>query len=206
MKKLFITISLLISAISFAQNYSVENIEWPKGTVLEVGDLKLTDDGKAYMCTRRGDVWVLKDGNWKKFAMGLQEPLGLELGKKGELYVLQRPELTRLVDEDGDDVADLYHTFSSGWGFTANYHEYSMGFTRDKDGNFYFGLGLPFSRKENNKFKGQWLGTIDIPDRGCYLKVDGKTGKFSHFAYGIREPVGAIINKDGERERFNFQL
>ena len=198
MTKIITAITFLLCTLSFSQDYSLENIKWPKGAVLEVGDLKLTGDGKVYVCTRQGDVWVLKNGHWKKFAMGLQEPLGIELGGKGELYVLQRPELTRLLDENGDDVADVYHTFSTGWGFSANYHEYAMGLTRDKLGNFYFGLGLPYSRIEHNKFKGRWLGTMDVADRGCYLKVDAKTGEFSHFAYGVREPVGAVTSKDGD--------
>ncbi len=33
-----------------------------------------------------------------------------------DVYVVQRPELTRLTDEDGDDVVDKYQTVCDKWG------------------------------------------------------------------------------------------
>ena len=197
MKKLLTVITLFASLSLFAENiHTVVEIQPPEGVVLEVGGMKIAKDGTVYVCTRRGNVWALKDGKWTQFAEGLQEALGLVIGdKKGEIYVLQRPELTRLVDEDGDGKADLYHSFSNGWGFSANYHEYAMGLIRDKEGNFYFGLGLPFYTK--SPFKGRWLGTMDVADRGWYLKVD-KNGNWSHYASGVREPVGGAINDAGD--------
>lgn len=199
MKHLLIITLLFLSFLATANDsYEVTEIEPPEGCVLEIGDLAFTDDGTLMMCTRRGEVWSLKDGVWKRFAHGLQEPLGLIVGDKpGEFYLLQRPELTRLVDRDGDGLADRYETFAKGWGFSANYHEYAMGLTRDKAGNFYFGLGLPFSHKKNNKFQGQWLGTMDVHDRGWYIKI-GKDGSYGRVAPGVREPVGSAINTDGD--------
>ena len=190
---------LFVASFAFANpGYEITEITPPDDCVLEIGDLKFTDDGTLMMCTRRGEVWSLKDGNWKRFAHGLQEPLGLIVGENtGEYYLLQRPELTKLVDKDGDGLADRYETFSKGWGFSANYHEYAMGLIRDKEGSFYFGLGLPFSHKKNNKFQGQWLGTIDVHDRGWYIKIS-KDGEYSRVTAGVREPVGGAINDDGD--------
>lgn len=198
MKHLLLICLFLALFATANDGYEVTEIEPPEGCVLEIGDLQFTDDGTLMMCTRRGEVWSLKDGNWKRFAHGLQEPLGLIVGDKpGEYYILQRPELTRLVDRDGDGLADRYETFAKGWGFSANYHEYAMGLARDKGGNFYFGLGLPFSHKKNNKFQGQWLGTIDVKDRGWYIKI-GKDGSYGRVAPGVREPVGSAINEAGD--------
>jgi glucose/arabinose dehydrogenase len=197
---------LRISAISAAlaltsvadSGYVAEEVNGPEGVTLEVGDLAFMPDGSLMLCTRRGNVWNLKDGKWTRFAMGLQEPLGLVPGDKpGEIYVLQRPELTRLVDENGDGVADLYHSFAKGWGFSANYHEYAMAFARDKQGNFFGGLGLPYSHKKNNPYEGQWLGTMDVKDRGWYFRIS-KDGKYEPWAPGVREPVGAVINDAGD--------
>ena len=81
-------------------------------------------------------MWRCKDDKWSLFADGLHEPLGIYIDQKTkEVWVTQRPELTKLVDEDGDNVADVYETVNSSWGLTDNYHEYSFGLVRDP-GNF----------------------------------------------------------------------
>ena len=67
-------------------------------------------DGKLLACTRRGEVWLIDKPNaedpadvkFKLFASGLHEALGLDVEGK-DVYVVQRPELTKLVDRDGDD-------------------------------------------------------------------------------------------------------
>ena len=45
--------------------------------------------------------------NFKLFASGLHEPLGL-VQKGGSLYTAQRGELTKLTDTNGDRIADDY--------------------------------------------------------------------------------------------------
>ena len=138
MKNILFILSLLIFT-SYAEDFfKVENMTPPEGVVLEVGGMCLDGKGGLMMTTRRGEVWNYNNGNWKLFASGFQEPLGIRPGNMpGEWYVLQRPELTRLLDENQDGVADLYSFFARGWGFTGNYHSYAMAFTKDKKGNFY---------------------------------------------------------------------
>lgn len=196
MKNILIILSLLICTTYGQDFFKVEEIVPPKELALEVGGMCLDGKGGVMITTRRGEVWNYNKGNWKIFASGLQEPLGIRPGNvPGEWYVLQRPELTRLLDEDGDGSADLYSFFARGWGFTGNYHSFAMAFTKDKEGNFYGGLGLPFSQK--GKFQGRWLGTLKSVDRGIYFKID-KDGNYSQFASGVREPVGSTINDKGE--------
>ena len=92
------------------------------------------------ICTREGEVWKFDtdSGKWDLYADGLHESLGLWVDhKKNDVYVMQRPELTRLVDTNKDGKAYLYETVNAGWGLTDNYHEYSFGPVRDSKGNFY---------------------------------------------------------------------
>jgi hypothetical protein len=196
--KHFIALIVLIGFVATTQaQYKVETISPPSNANLEVGGMDFTADGTLMMCTRTGDVWAYsKDGKWSKFAKGLQESLGLVNGDKpGEIYVLQRSEITRLVDEDLDGRADLYERFGSGWDFNGSYHEYAFGLVRDKEGNFYGNLGLAFFR--GSPFKGTWLGTNKARYRGWHFRVT-KDGKFEPLAPGLRAPNGICISPDGD--------
>ena len=54
----------------------------------------------------------------------------------GEIYVMQKQELTQLIDEDGDDIIDEYEAVCNQWGVTADFHEFGFGLVY-KDGYFY---------------------------------------------------------------------
>src|SRR5262249_28274558 len=106
-----------------AKYYKIATLPVPKEVALEVGGLAFRPDGKLLACTRRGDVWLISNPGaadvsqvrYKRFATGLHEALGLHVEGK-DVFVVQRPELTRLVDRDGDDVADDYITVCDKWG------------------------------------------------------------------------------------------
>jgi hypothetical protein len=126
--------------------YKLETIEVPKAITLSVGGLAFAANGDLLICTREGEVWKYRDNQWQLFADGLHEPLGIHIDQKtGEVWVVQRPELTKLVDEDGDGRADLYQTVNADWGLTDNYHEYAFGPVRDAQGNFYGTLNTSLS-------------------------------------------------------------
>lgn len=184
-------------ADALAQSYRVETINVPKDIRLEVGGMGFWDDGTLVMCTRRGEVWKYKDGQFRLFTFGLHEPLGLLAGKKGEIWVMQRGEVSHISDTDGDGKADRFDTINQGWGYTGNYHQYAFGLERDKQGNFYGTLGLGFYRG-GDRFKGTWLGTRDeIKYRGWVIKITPE-GKLIPFAPGLRAPNGITIDPDGE--------
>ena len=86
----------------------------------------------------------------KRFAAGLAEPLGLEV-VNGEIYVLQKHELTKLIDHNGDDVADEYVSICSSYGATADFHEFAFGLVY-KDGYFYatMSMAMRLMSTENN--------------------------------------------------------
>ncbi len=74
----------------------------------------------------------------KTIARGLAEPLGLKV-VDDEIYVLQKQELTKLIDHDGDDIIDEYETVSNQWRVSANFHEFAFGLVY-KEGYFYAAL------------------------------------------------------------------
>jgi glucose/arabinose dehydrogenase len=175
-----------------AKYYKIVTLPVPKEVVLEVGGLAFRADGKLLACTRRGDVWLISGPDdpdkvrYKQFATGLHEALGLCVVDK-DVYVVQRPELTRLVDKDGDDVADDYVAVCDKWGVSGDYHEFAFGPARDKDGNFFVTLNVGFGGGSQSK----------APWRGWCVKVTPK-GELVPYACGLRSPNGVAVSPDGD--------
>ena len=90
-----------------AASYSVETFPFPESLKLEVSGIALLPDGRVAVAIRKGEIWLLEQADspeetqYHRFASGLHEPLGLAW-HEGDLYTVQRTELTRLRDRDGD--------------------------------------------------------------------------------------------------------
>src|SRR3954467_5274929 len=170
----FLLSALLITAAAAAPapvrlpaGYTLKTIEIPANITLGVGGLAFAPNGDLLICTREGEVWRHRAGNWSRFAQGLHEPLGLYVDQKtSEVWVMQRPELTKLIDEDGDGVADLYQTVNADWGLTDNYHEYAYGPVRDAAGNFYGTLNLTLSWRAWARGDGGDMGRVNDSKMG----------------------------------------
>jgi glucose/arabinose dehydrogenase len=177
-----------------AKHYKIVTLPVPKDVVLEVGGLAMRPDGKLLACTRRGEVWLISHPNaddpadvkFKLFASGLHEALGLHVDGK-DVYVVQRPELTKLVDTDGDDVVDEYVTVCDKWGVSGDYHEFAFGPARDKQGNFYVTLNVGFGGGHQSK----------APWRGWCVQITPK-GELVPYATGLRSPNGINFSPDGD--------
>ncbi|HJT79371.1 MAG TPA: hypothetical protein VJ739_19400, partial [Gemmataceae bacterium] len=174
--------------------YRMVTVPVPQDVVLEVGGLAFRPDGRLLACTRRGEVWLISHPEaddpaavqYKLFATGLHEALGLLVDGKA-VYVVQRPELTKLVDRDGDDVADEYVTVCDKWGVSGDYHEFAFGPARDKDGNFFVTLNVGFGGGHQSK----------APWRGWCVKISPK-GELTPYAAGLRSPNGINFSPDGD--------
>lgn len=190
--------------------YMVENIETPPGLHPETGGIAFLPDGRLVTCFLRGEVMIYspETKEWKLFAEGLHEPLGVLPVSESEILVMQKPELTRLKDTDGDGQADLYQTVTDDFGMAGNYHEWTYGPVKDRDGNLFISFNtasewgivmdevrgrldttlVPFKPKQ--KFAA-------VPYRGWIAKLT-PSGEFIPYAYGFRSPSGLLITPDNE--------
>jgi glucose/arabinose dehydrogenase len=145
---------------------------------------------------------------WTLFAEGLHEPLGVLPVSESEILVMQKPELTRLKDTDGDGHADVHETVTDDFGMAGNYHEWTYGPVRDRDGNLFISFNtasewgiimeevrgkldttlVPFEPKQ--KFAA-------VPYRGWVAKLT-PSGEFIPYAYGFRSPSGLLITPDND--------
>ncbi len=173
--------------------YRLRDVPIPQDILLEVGGMAFLPNDALAVSTRRGEVWIInnpymKNGNlpvYKLFAQGMHEVLGLNY-INGDVYVVQRSELTRLRDLDGDGEADEYKTMYS-WPLAGNYHEYAYGPMLDKDGNMVVTLNLGWINFGESLSK--WHGWM--------LKFD-KDFNMKPFAAGFRSPAAFALNNDGD--------
>lgn len=172
-------------------HYRALTVPLAEGQVLEVGGIAFLSDGRPLVCTRRGEVWILErgfgeppvDATWKLFAEGLHEPLGLAVraeGGRDAVYTVQRGEMTRILDRDGDGVADRYETACDAWGVSGNYHEFAFGPVFDEQGYAWVTLNVGFCGS---------LGKALVPGRAAALRI-APDGTAETWADGLRSPNG----------------
>lgn len=165
----------------------------------KVGGMDFLPDGRLVVSTwdPAGTVYVLSDLDAEDaedievtpIAQGLLEPLGVKV-VDGEIYVLQKHELTQLIDHDDDGVTDEYRTVTNDWGATSNFHEFSFGLEY-RDGYFYAALAtaiLPGGASAPNQ----------NPDRGKVIKISREDGSVEFVASGLRTPNGLAFGVDDE--------
>jgi hypothetical protein len=193
-----LALALALLQSNEADYYSVDYLQLPPGAIVEVGGMGFLPDGRLVASTRRGQVWIIdnplakdpKDATFHLFCEGLQEGLGLDV-EDGEIYVVERSELSRLRDTDHDGVCDTIDTISNQWGVSGNYHEFAYGLPRDAAGNRYVALNVGFTDPM------WWHGRSLAPWRGWVVQI-AKDGKLTPFASGFRSPCGIGTNSLGE--------
>lgn len=201
----FLTVSMaLLTALSWpvpskaadrpdeSDYYTISTYPVPDGVVLEVGALEWLPGGRLAVSTRRGEIYIVdnplakdpKAARFSRFARGLHEVLGLAY-KDGWLYAVQKGEVTRLKDEDGDGRADLFETVGGPWGLSGNFHEYAFGSKFDCNGELWVGLCLTGSFTSDALFRG-WAFRLT------------SDGRLLPSASGLRSPGGLGTNAEGD--------
>ncbi len=180
-----------------ARYYAVDYLTPPEGAVLEVGGMDFLSDGRLVVSTRRGQVWFVEnpldddpnEARFTLFAEGLWEGLGLNV-INDQIFIVQRGELSRLVDEDDDGVCDRIDTITDDWGLSGNYHEFAYGLPDDPLGNLYVTLNVAFFSPK------WWHGKSPEPWRGWILRINPDGGVIP-VASGLRSPCGLGIDAAG---------
>ena len=182
--------------------YSIENYYPPKDNfgrdqLFEALGLALAKDGTVVVATRNAGIWRLVNGEWRKFAEGLFDSLGVvvEDGKGLVVVAGQKAELTRISDTNGDGVADKYETLFDAHSYHGNYHSYMHGPVRGKDGAYYFALNLVHDGNIAYMAGGNTMGTYG-GFNGWAIRVE-PSGKYQLFANGLRSPASLGVGPDG---------
>jgi len=222
MKKLILLL-ITVFLLSVNAGYKVERIVTPKGVDSQIGGLDFMPDGRLVISFNYGKIFTYNPATkeWKLFAEGLHLPLGILAVNNHEIMVMQRPELTRIIDSDKDGRADTYMKFNDDFGLSGNYHEFAFGPVKDKKGNLYIGLNVASNNGgileeprgkylsydiDKEKLEGDYdqklvKKTVTrmyscVPHRGWIMKIDSK-GNATPFASGVRSPNGLGFDYKG---------
>jgi hypothetical protein len=182
------------SLSSGREAYVTDNISLPVQNPwqrnIRLADLAFFQNGRAAAVTFDGDVWIidgldadLHEVQWRRFASGLNEPMGLCI-RDNQLYVCDRNGIWRLRDLDNNGEADLYEMFSNVYGQSAETREYAQGIRCAPDGSFVIakgGIQMTALGKHN--------GTV------LRISPDGKTA--SVLGYGFRSPFIGVNPNTG---------
>ncbi len=164
----------------------------------QVGALAWLPDGRLAISTWDRDGAVFAVDGWdgppesmriRRIAEGLHEPLGMAVSE-GALYVIQKQEITQLIDRDGDDWIDEYRNVANDWPVTSNFHEFGFGLAV-KDGELYAALSVCVLR-------GGKSCPIQTASRGKVFRVDPKIGEVEFLASGFRTPNGIASGPGGD--------
>ena len=218
-------LGLCTVASAWTDYFSFDAIPNPTGIDPQVGAMDTMPDGRIAVAFHRGEVMLYNptDQSWSLFASGLQEPLGMLAEKDGSILVMQRAELTRLKDTDGDGSADEYETVFDDFGMSGNYHEFAYGPAKDAEGNLYIVLGIasngaPMAKEIRGEFSE--IGDVDrvgmsdpemwgknrgkagrmysrVKWRGWVLKLSPDGKKMEPYASGLRSPNGIGFDAAG---------
>ena len=151
-------------------------------------------DGRMVFTSLKGQVWIAEDTNndglvdsTSLFEEGLAAPFGI-LTDADSIIVAHKPEVLRLRDTDGDGRADEREVIASGWGYNDNYHDWTSGLVRDKEGNMYVGLGSDYSQKDRPTNQDRW--------RGGVIKID-PSGIITPLGMSMRYPMSLAFDNKG---------
>lgn len=192
------------------ESYRVENISLPEGEGGQVGGLDFLPDGRLAVVFSSGEVMFYdpKEKSWQLYATGLQDPLGILAVNEDTILVMQRPELTRIIDTDLDGMADEYQTITDDFGLSGNYHEFAYGPVKDSNGNLYIALNCASPGGSVFKEVRGKLNTLTqehknpnqmyapVPYRGWIMKYT-PNGKLIPYASGFRSPNGLGFDLNG---------
>lgn len=222
---LLYTSLLSLTAHAWTENFEFDFVPNPPGVDPQVGGMDVMKDGRIAVAFHRGEVMIYdpSSDSWSLFAKGLHEPLGLLVEDDGSIMVMQRPELTRLKDTDGDGSADFYQTVFDDFGMSGNYHEFAFGPVRDSDGNFFVGLNVASNGSHiREEIRGEFseIGQLNreemtqnenwnkrkkkagrmysrVPYRGWIMKISPDGQVVEPFASGFRSPDGIGFDAKG---------
>ncbi|MFT5527818.1 MAG: hypothetical protein ACI9HK_005803, partial [Pirellulaceae bacterium] len=158
-------------------------------------------NGDLIVTSLKGRVWVARDTDGdgiedssSVYSDELAAPFGAVAGEN-YIDVINKYALLRLFDNDGDGHAEKTVRLASGWGHTADYHDWAIGLPTDAEGNYYASFAC---QQDDRSAAGAKL-------RGTVVQLMPRPGMSGVDSFAVRQltaghrfPIGIARNKLGQ--------
>lgn len=175
--------------------FALENL-LPEGFQPKVGGMAFLSNGSLVLSSwdRDGAVFLIDpnapvEQRVTRIAEGLHEPLGVEV-LNDRIFIMQKQELTELIDTNGDTIIDEYRNHSSAWQANTNFHSFGFGLVH-KDNAFYALLSICV-------LPGGASCGDQLPSQGKLLRIDDSDGSVEFAASGFRTPNGIALGPNND--------
>lgn len=178
-------------------------------------------NGTLLVASLKGRVWQARDTDgdgledqWQAFSDELAAPYGLSSGplaamppahgkldpatrqRVAPVDVTTKYAVLRLWDDDGDGRADRTQTIASGWGHTADYHDWTVGLPSDGAGGYY--IGLACQQDKRSLAAARLRGTMIHLVPRTPTDDDPRPYRVDLLSAGHRFPMGIAVNRAGD--------
>lgn len=166
-------------------------------------------DGKLLACTLTGQVYVVDDRasaaeskpTYSVVADGLSAPYGIIAGEESAaddvavMNVATKTGLLRLAYSEKTRFS-LGRVLASGWGSTADYHDWTVGLFPTVNGEYF--LGLPCQQDDRSSLAAEFRGTVLKLNPKSETRGNGQRYTIEALSTGHRFPMGLAVNRDGD--------
>ena len=187
-----------VSQVDVGQGLSATRLPLPVNVLPTA--LAFQPDGTLVAGTLTGNVFLAVDAHPKDgveettytLADGLPAPYGL-FASANSVDVLTKTELVRVPAAPSRGVIQFV---TSGWGHTADYHDWAIGLPQNERGEYY--IGLPCQQDERSPAGARFRGTVArlVPRKST--KNDPREYSIDVLSTGHRFPMGLAVNHDGD--------
>ncbi|HEY7426291.1 MAG TPA: c-type cytochrome, partial [Gemmataceae bacterium] len=185
-------------AVEVAPGFLGERL--PLSTEIMPTGLSWRTDGRLVFCSLKGQVFEAfdtdRDGTEDRLTLladGLPAPYGVHAGAD-YIDISAKYALLRLSKE-GESNRRI-DTIASGWGYSADYHDWAVGLPRNEHGEYF--LGIPCQEDKRAPAAARFHGDV------LRLKPRKPTAGDPHLfalepiSAGHRFPMGLALNRNGE--------
>lgn len=170
----------------------VRPIDTPTNSWMRFGAIDFLPGGDDIVVTTwSGEVWLVGPDQenesgvqWTRIASGLNQPLGIAV-RNGEILVLGRDQVTRLVDLNGDLITDFYENINNDSMNSEHFHEPATGLQVDQSGHLYY---LKAARHAKDACH---------PHHGTLIRISDEGTESTVLASGFRAPNGLFVDEEG---------
>jgi mono/diheme cytochrome c family protein len=172
----------------------------PLSTEIMPTGLSWRPDGRLVFCSLKGQVYEVVDTDGdgvedrlKLLADGLPAPYGVYTGPD---YVDVSAKYGLLRLWDGGASGRRVETIASGWGYSADYHDWAVGLPQNERGDYF--LGIPCQQDKRSPAAARFHGAVLrlVPRRPT--ADDPRRFTLAPISSGHRFPMGLALDRAGE--------